>query len=225
MNRREFLKVSCSGLMTLFLSGCGLNMLGGDTSGTGYAAADNTAEKESGKMKIAVITGSPHKAGTSALLADKFIEGAEAKGHEVFRFNAAFKNIHACTGCNACEMDGPCIFKDDIERELMPQLLAADLIVLVTPLYYYDMSAQLKTVIDRMHGRLRRFDGKKSILMATAWNSSSWTFDALVDHYQSLVEFMHWQDMGMVLGYGCGTRRMIEATEFPEQAKRLGMSI
>ncbi len=225
MNRREFLKVSCSGLMTLFLSGCGLNMLGGDASGTDHAAANNEAEKESGKMKIAVITGSPHKAGTSVLLADKFIEGAEAKGHEVFRFNAAFKNIHACTGCNACEMDGPCIFKDDIERELMPQLLAADLIVLVTPLYYYDMSAQLKTVIDRMHGRLRRFDGKKSILMATAWNSSGWTFDALVDHYQSLVEFMHWQDMGMVLGYGCGTRRMIEATEFPEQAKRLGMSI
>ena len=225
MNRREFLKVSCSGLMTLFLSGCGLNMLGGDASGTGFAAANNAAEKESGKMKIAVITGSPHKAGTSALLADKFIEGAEEKGHEVFRFNAAFKNIHACTGCNACEMDGPCIFKDDIERELMPQLLAADLIVLVTPLYYYDMSAQLKTVIDRMHGRLRHFDGKKSILMGTAWNSSGWTFDALVDHYQSLVEFMHWQDMGMVLGYGCGTRRMIEATDFPEQAKRLGMSI
>ena len=225
MNRREFLKVSCSGLMTLLLSGCGLNMIGGDTSGTGFAAANNAAEKKSGKMKIAVITGSPHKAGTSTLLADKFIEGAEGKGHEVFRFNAAFKNIHVCTGCNACEMDGPCIFKDDIERELMPQLLAADLIVLVTPLYYYDMSAQLKTVIDRMHGRLRRFDGKKSILMATAWNSSGWTFDALVDHYQSLVEFMHWQDMGMVLGYGCGTRRMIEATEFPEQAKRLGMSI
>ncbi len=176
-------------------------------------------------MKITFITGSPHKAGTSALLADKFIEGAEANGHEVFRFNAAFKNIHACTGCNACGMDGPCVFKDDIERELMPQLLETDLIVLVTPLYYYDMSAQLKTVIDRMHGRLRRFDGKKSILMATAWNSSGWTFDALVDHYDSLVEFMHWQDMGKVLALGSGTRSMIEKTEFPEQAKRLGMSI
>ena len=225
MNRREFLKVSCSGLITLFLSGCGLNMIGGDTSGTGFAAANNEAEKESGKMKIAVITGSPHKAGTSALLADKFIEGAEAKGHEVFRFNAAFKNIHACTGCNACEMDGPCIFKDDIERELMPQLLAADLIVLVTPLYYYDMSAQLKTVIDRMHGRLRRFDGKKSILMATAWNSSGWTFDALVDHYQSLVEFMHWQDMGMVLAPGCPTRDAIAKTNYPDEAFKLGQRL
>lgn len=176
-------------------------------------------------MKITVITGSPHKAGTSALLADKFIAGAEKNGHKVFRFNAAFKNIHACTGCNACGMNGPCVFKDDIERELMPELLDSDMIVLVTPLYYYDMSAQLKTVIERMHGRLRSFDGKKSILMATAWNSAGWTFDALVDHYDSLVEFMHWQDMGKVLALGSGTRRMIEGTEFPEQAERLGMSI
>ena len=112
---------------------------------------------------------------------------SKKNGHKVFRFNAAFKNIHACTGCNACGMNGPCVFKDDIERELMPELLDSDMIVLVTPLYYYDMSAQLKTVIDRMHGRLRSFDGKKSILMATAWNSAGWTFDALVDHYDSLV--------------------------------------
>ena len=222
MNRREFLKVSCSGLLTLFLSGCGLNML---ESGSAAGTANAEAQKGNGKMKIVVITGSPHKAGTSALLADKFIEGAQSKGHEVFRFNAAFKNITPCSGCNACEMDGPCVFKDDIERELMPQMLAADLIVLVTPLYYYDMSAQLKTVIDRMHGRLRRFDGKKSILMATAWNSADWTMEALVDHYDSLVQFMQWQDMGKVLAVGCGTRSMIERTDFPEQAKRLGMSL
>ena len=57
-------------------------------------------------MKIVVVTGSPHKAGTSALLADKFIEGAESKGHEVFRFNAAFEDIHPCRGCDACGMNG-----------------------------------------------------------------------------------------------------------------------
>ena len=222
MNRREFLQISCSGLITLYLSGCGLNMQSGQNI---TSAAETAYGKENSKMKITVITGSPHKAGTSALLANKFITGGKKKGHKVFRFNAAFKNIHACTGCNACGMNGPCVFKDDIERELMPELLDSDMIVLVTPLYYYDMSAQLKTVIDRMHGRLRSFDGKKSILMATAWNSAGWTFDALVDHYDSLVEFMHWQDMGKVLALGSGTRRMIEETEFPEQAERLGMSI
>ena len=222
MNRREFLKISCSGLITLYLSGCGLNMQNGQNI---TSAAETASGKGNSKMKITVITGSPHRAGTSALLADKFIAGAEKNGHKVFRFNAAFKNIHACTGCNSCSMNGPCVFKDDIERELMPELLDSDMIVLVTPLYYYDMPAQLKTVIDRMHGRLRSFDGKKSILMATAWNSAGWNFDALVDHYDSLVEFMHWQDMGKVLALGSGTRRMIEGTEFPEQAERLGMSI
>ena len=222
MNRREFLKISCSGLITLYLSGCGLNTQSGQNI---TSAAETASGKENSKIKITVITGSPHKAGTSALLADKFIAGAEKNGHKVFRFNAAFKNIHACTGCNACGMNGPCVFKDDIERELMPELLDSDMIVLVTPLYYYYMSAQLKTVIDRMHGKLRSFDGKKSILMATAWNSAGWTFDVLVDHYDSLVEFMHWQDMGKILALGSGTRRMIEGTEFPEQAERLGMSI
>ena len=206
----------------MYLSGCGLNMQSGQNI---TSAAETASGKENSKMKITVITGSPHKAGTSALLADKFIAGAEKNGHKVFRFNAAFKNIHACTGCNACGMNGPCVFKDDIESELMPELLDSDMIVLVTPLYYYDMSAQLKTVIDRMHGRLRSFDAKKSILMATAWNSAGWNFDALVDHYDSLVKFMHWQDMGKVLALGSGTRRMIEETEFPEQAERLGMSI
>ena len=176
-------------------------------------------------MKIAVLTGSPHKNGTTALLADRFIEGARAKGHEVYRFDAAFRNIHPCLGCDACGMSGPCVHKDDIETEAIQKFMEADVIALVSPVYYFALTAELKTVIDRMHGRLRSFDGKKSILMATAWNSAGWTFDALVDHYDSLVEFMHWQDMGKVLALGSGTRRMIEGTEFPEQAERLGMSI
>ena len=222
MNRREFLKISCSGLITLYLSGCGLNMQSGQNI---TSAAETASGKENSKMKITVITGSPHKAGTSALLADKFIAGAEKNGHKVFRFNAAFKNIYACTGCNACGMNGPCVFKDDIEHELMPELLDSDMIVLVTPLYYYDMSAQLKTVIDRMHGRLRSFDGKKSILMATAWNSAGWTFDALVDHYDSLVEFMHWQDMGKVLALGSRHKKNDRRNRIPRTGRTLGMSI
>ncbi len=73
-------------------------------------------------MKIVVVTGSPHKAGTSALLADKFIEGAQSKGHEVFRFNAAFEDIHPCRGCDACGMNGPCVQKDAIEEKLIHKL-------------------------------------------------------------------------------------------------------
>ena len=227
MNRRDFLKVSAAGFGTLLVSGVGLSLIngGGSAQNTAAPAAEAAPAAGGTGRKIVVITGSPHRNGTSALLADKFIEGAQSKGYEVFRFNSAFEDTHPCRACNACPNDGPCILNDAIEQKLMPQLLEADTIALITPLYYYGMSTQLKTVVDRLYSHLRRFDNKKSLLMATAYNSAGWTFEALVDHYQSLTEYMHWQDLGMVLGYGCGYRSAIERSEFPDQAFKLGQSI
>ncbi len=79
-------------------------------------------------MQIVVLTGSPHANGTTSVLAEQFIKGAQAKGHEVYRFDAAFKNIHPCLGCDSCGMSGPCVHKDDIENELIMKLVDADLI-------------------------------------------------------------------------------------------------
>ena len=176
-------------------------------------------------MKIVVITGSPHRNGTSALLADKFIEGAQSAGHEVFRFNAAFEEIHPCLACNRCNRDGACIQGDAIEKNLMPKLLEADMIALITPLYYYGMSTQIKTVVDRFYARIGKLQNKKSILMATAWNSADWTMTSLVKHYESLVQYMKWQDAGKVLAIGCGYRSAIERSEFPNQAYQIGANL
>lgn len=221
MNRRDFIKLSGSGLLTLFLSGCGLSALTNKPETTANAN-DHIGEN---KMKIVVITGSPHKAGTSALLADKFIEGATSAGHEVFRFNSAFEDIHPCQGCDHCGMNGPCIQNDAIEQTLMPKLIGADLIVLITPLYYYGMSAQIKTVVDRFYSRTGSLHRKKSILMATAYNSADWTMEALVHHYETLVRYMEWQDIGKVLAISCGSRPIIERTEFPNQAYQIGYNL
>ena len=128
MDRREFLKVTGAGALTLFLSGCGINAVSGDKK-AGAAASTGSAEAKPGgvsngkKMKIVVLCGSPHKAGTSALLADKFIEGAQAAGHEVFRFNAAFEDINPCRGCDACGMNGPCVIQDAISAKLIQKLV------------------------------------------------------------------------------------------------------
>ena len=135
-------------------------------------------------MKIAVISASPHKNGTSALLADRFIAGAEEAGHSVFRFNAAFEDIHPCMACDACGMNGPCVQKDAIETKLMPRMLEADLLTLVTPLYYYGMSSQLKMVIDRFYSRTESLHRKKSLFMVTSWNSADWTMTAIAEYYK-----------------------------------------
>ena len=92
-------------------------------------------------MKIVMITGSPHRHGTSALLADAFIQGAQEAGHTVFRFDAAFQELHPCRACERCHnTDKGCIYKDGME-ELNPHLLEADLVAFASPIYYYDWSA------------------------------------------------------------------------------------
>ena len=219
MNRRDFIKLAGVGAMAFLVSQNSLFE-------TGNNSATAQESVSGGKtMKIVVIAGSPHKAGTSALLADKFIAGAQSKGHECFMFNAAFEDTHPCLGCDHCGMNGPCVYNDAISTKLMPKMLEADMVVLATPLYYFGMSAQIKTVIDRFYSRTGSLHNKKSILMATAWDSKNWTMAALVQHYETLAKYMQWKDCGKILAVGCGTRSIIEHSEFPEIAYKIGASI
>lgn len=112
--------------------------------------------------KITVITGSAHKNGTSAYLADLFIKGAEEAGHEVFRFDAAFKDVHGCIGCDTCISKGACVWKDDM-LELNPHILEADVIVFASPIYYYNINAQIKNPIDRFYANNTALQGNKKL--------------------------------------------------------------
>ena len=228
MNRRDFLKISGMGAFTLFLSGCGLSGLGDDEKSQRVAAASEKGSVSGGKnMKIVVITSSPHpkNESTSIYLADRFTEGAKSAGHEVFTFDAAHEDTHPCQGCDKCGMDGPCVWNDAIEKNLMPKMLEADLLVLTTPLYYYGMSAQLKTIVDRFYSRTGKLHGKKSSIMATAYNSADWTMEALSAHYDTLVRYMEWQDVGQVWAVGCGSRSLVERSEFGDIAQKIGANL
>ena len=109
-------------------------------------------------MKIVMLLGSPNQNGSSNLLASRFADGAREAGHTVELVDAAHADIHVCTGCIHCGYDGPCVQKDDMEQ-IRRLILHAEMLVFVTPLYYYGMSAQLKTLVDRFcafNGRLQR---------------------------------------------------------------------
>lgn len=110
---------------------------------------------------------------------------------------------------------------------LRPKILDADMLVFATPLYYYGMSAQLKAVIDRFcssNMSLTR-KGMKSALLAVAWNSDDWTFDALKSHYDTLVRYLDFKDIGSILGHGCGTPAMTASSGFIEKARELGSRV
>ena len=103
------------------------------------------------KKKILVLTGSPRNGGNSDLMADAFIKGARAAGHEVVKVKTDEKNVRGCKACCACYSKGAACVIDDDFNEIAPHLENADVIAMVTPVYWYTFSAQLKAVIDRMY--------------------------------------------------------------------------
>ena len=177
-------------------------------------------------MKIVVLEGSPNKNGSSNMLAEGFIRGAKEAGHSVKIVDAAHAKIHPCTGCIHGGYEGPCSQTDDM-NVIRRTILDADMMVFVTPLYYYGMSAQLKTLIDRFCAFNSSIQRKhmKSALLTVAWNSDNWTFDALVAHYKTLVKYLHLKDQGTVLGKGCGTPAMTQGSGYVEQAYELGKNL
>ena len=99
-------------------------------------------------MHIVILQGSPNAKGSTALMVEEFSRGAREAGHDVLRVDVDRLQVRPCTGCVACGYEGPCAVHDDMQ-DLRAKILAADMVVFATPLYYYGMSAQLKTVIDR----------------------------------------------------------------------------
>ena len=79
------------------------------------------------------------------------------------------------------------------------------------------------SICGRSSERLRR--GGAHSRVAVAWDADDWTFDALTAHYKTLVRYIRFRDMGMVLGHGCGTPGMTERSPYPEQAYRLGRGL
>ena len=98
--------------------------------------------------KVLIISATPRKGGNSEILAQAFGDGAKAAGNEVEVISLRDKNLLFCKGCLACQKTGRCILKDDA-AEITGKMQAADVLVFATPIYYYSVSGQLKTMLDR----------------------------------------------------------------------------
>lgn len=173
-------------------------------------------------MKIVVLLGSPHKQGSSNLLAEQFIKGAQEAGHSVETLDVAHMNIRPCVACNACKKTGSCVQKDDMET-VRPALETADLIAFVTPIYYMNMSAQLKLVIDRFYAFGESLKGKKTVLLTAS--ASENISGILVENYKAINGYLGMEDCGMVLGEGCPVPPVTAASPYPEKAYELGKSL
>ncbi len=217
MERREFLKKSTLATLSTAVAGTGL-----------VHAFNHINDNESkiDNMKIVVLTGSPRKNGNSAYLAEQFIKGAEENGHDVFRFDCAFKQVEPCRACNRCGMDGPCVFNDDFQ-ELRSHLIDADMVVFATPMYYFGISAQMKRVIDRFYAINGQIKGvsKKAVFLMTYADTSRKEAKPMLVHYHTLMDYLGWTSVGEVVASGVWTAGSVRNTDYPQQAYQLGNSL
>lgn len=98
--------------------------------------------------KVLIISTSPRKGSNSDALCDEFARGAQESGNEVEKVSLAGKDIRFCRGCFACQKTKRCVIRDDADL-IEQKMVDADVLVFATPIYYYEMSGQMKTMLDR----------------------------------------------------------------------------
>lgn len=118
--------------------------------------------------KVLIVSSSPRKGGNSETLAAAFAKGAQEAGHQVETVYLREKRYGFCRGCFACLERGRCVIQDDAV-EIAAQMHDADVLVFATPVYYYSVSGQLKTMLDRANPLYDTdYAFTKAYLLATA---------------------------------------------------------
>ncbi len=177
-------------------------------------------------MKIVVLAGSPHKNGTSNTLVNEFVKGAKDKGKEVEIIDLAHIDIHPCMGCDFCGMNGNCRWQDK-GNEILNKILECDVIVFASPVYYYNVSSQLKMMIDRFYAKTIKITNKnlKAAVIMTAWNNDyEFTYGVVDKYFDTLFSYMHFKDAGRIYAKGSGTVSMMPK-KYYEETYKLGRNI
>ena len=118
--------------------------------------------------KVLIISTSMRNHSNSDRLAEEFARGAEAAGNSVEKISLIGKDIQFCRGCMACQKTQQCVIKDSV-APIIERMKAADAIVFATPIYYYEMSGQMKTLLDRSNPLFpSEYNFRGIYLMATA---------------------------------------------------------
>ena len=161
--------------------------------------------------RILVLSTSPRIGGNSETLADVFIKGAEEAGHETKKICLYDKKIEFCKGCLGCQTTGKCILRDDAER-IIAQMKAMDVLVFATPIYFYEMSGQMKTLLDRTNPLFpAEYEFRDIYLLATSADEEESSMEAAVKGLEGWISWFEKSRLaGVVRGTGADKKGAIE---------------
>ena len=146
-------------------------------------------------MKISILNGSPRLVNTAAMV-NAFAEGAREAGHEVEILHVGKMKIGGCLGCEYCHTkgEGKCVQKDDMEK-VMPAYLESDMLVYATPIYYFDMTAQLAAAMQRVYCIGKPAKATKAAMLISS--GSPGTGEGAIASYKNMLAYIGLEDMGV----------------------------
>lgn len=175
---------------------------------------------------ILVISTSPRKGGNSETLADEFVRGAREAGNQVEKICLYDKAIGFCKGCLACLKSHRCVIHDDADI-IAQKMKEADVLVFATPIYYYEMCGQMKTMLDRanpLYDSDYRF--RDVYLLASAAEKEESAVDGAVKGLSGWIAcFPKAHFSGIVFGGGADAAGTIIGNPALDQAYKMGKAI
>ena len=179
------------------------------------------------KKTVLALSTSPRRGGNSELLADAFLTGAAEAGHETQKICLHDRGIQFCRGCLACQKTTRCIIHDDAEP-ILEQMRRADVLVFATPIYFYEMSGQLKTLLDRTNPLFpAEYAFRDIYLLAAAADGDGSAMDGAVKGLEGWIScFDRAKLSGVVRGAGVDSPGAIQMyPSLLEQAAQMGRSV
>ncbi len=179
--------------------------------------------------KVIALNGSPHKQGCTAALVDEVIKAAGGQGTKVKSYYLNGMDIRGCQGCYACRVQGRCVQQDDMQ-ELYDEIADADGIIFATPVYMWQMTAQLKLAVDRLLPFLginytsSLPPGKKVLLAITQGRTDTSMFRHYFEHVGKNLLFLGFGEYKIIIAGGTrDPKDLRKQSEVLEEAGQLGI--
>lgn len=175
---------------------------------------------------VIILSSSPRKGGNSDRLCDELLRGAHEAGNQVEKIFLKDKDIHYCTGCSVCSLYGkPCPLQDEA-AEIIEKMITADVIVMATPVYFYTMCAQMKTLIDRTCARYTEIINKEFYFLMTAADNNQKSMERTLEGFRGFLDCLEGAvEKGVIYGTGVWKVGDIAGKPILREAYEMGKNI
>lgn len=176
--------------------------------------------------KVLIISASPRKHGNSDLLCDQFLAGAKDAGNHAEKIFLRDKKIHYCLACDVCKQNGgTCVQKDDM-AQILEKFLAAEVIVMATPVYFYTMDAQMKTLIDRTYAKFTEISNKDMYFIVTAADPEKKAMERTIEGFRGFTScYSGLEEKGIIYGTGAWNKGDIKERKAMDEAYEMGKNV